>query len=86
MLLNNAVYVIRCQVVLPSLASSSLLIVTIIFILKVDHTGFQKALLNIIKIFSNIKKLEISKLLFKFKGFVSSLKRILGIYFYQFYS
>ena len=76
---------IICQSVLSSLALSSLLIVTIIFILKLEHTGFQKALQYIINAFNSIKKLEIIKYLFKFKGFFvfvfSSLKTILCMYF-----
>ena len=55
MLLNNAVYRISCQSVLPFLALSTLLIVTIIFNLKLEHTGFQKALLYIINIFTSFK-------------------------------
>ena len=55
MLLNNAVYMMSCQSVLPSLALSSLLILTIIFNLKLEHTGFQKALQYIINIFSSIQ-------------------------------
>ena len=79
--MNNAGYVIICQSVLSSPALSSLLIVTIIFILKLEHTGFQKALLYIINVFNSIKKLEIIKFLFKFKDFFLSLKTILCIYF-----
>ena len=55
MLLNNAVYMMSCQSVLPSLALSSLLILTIIFNLKLEHTGFQKALQYIINIFISIQ-------------------------------
>ena len=55
MLLNHAVYRISCQSVLPFLALSTLLIVTIIFNLKLEHTGFQKALLYIINIFTSFK-------------------------------
>ena len=55
MLLNNAVYRISCQSVLPFLALSTLLIVTIIFNLKLEHTGFQKALLYLINIFTSFK-------------------------------
>ena len=40
-----------CQSVLPSLALYCLLILTIIFNLKLEHTGFQKALQYIINIF-----------------------------------
>ena len=69
MLLNNAVYGISCQSVLPFIALSPLLIVTIIFNLKLEHTGFQKALQYIINAFNSIKKLEIIKFLFKFKSF-----------------
>ena len=55
MLLNNAVYGISCQSVLPFIALSTLLIVTIILNLKLEHTGFQKALLYIINIFTSVK-------------------------------
>ena len=55
MLLNHAVYRISCQSVLPFLALSTLLIVTIIFNLKLEHTGFQKALFYIINIFTSFK-------------------------------
>ena len=58
MLLNNAVYMMSCQSVLPSLALSSLLILTIIFNLKLEHTGFQKSLLYIINIFSSVQSLS----------------------------
>ena len=46
---------------------------TIIFVLKLEHTGFQKALLYIINAFNSIKKLEIIKFLFKFKGFFNQV-------------
>ena len=55
MLLNNAVYGISCQSVLPFLELFTLLIVTIIFNLKLEHTGFQKAVLCIINIFTSVK-------------------------------
>ena len=74
MLLNNAVYGISCQSVLPFIALSTLLIVTIVLNLKLEHTGFQKALLYIINIFNSIKKLEIIKYLFKFRGFFPKYK------------
>ena len=43
------------------LSSRILFIVTILFILKLEHTGFQKALLYIINAFNSIKKLEITQ-------------------------
>ena len=58
MLFNNAVYMISCQSVLPSLALSSLLIFTIIFNLKLEHTGFQKALQYSMNIFSSVQSLS----------------------------
>ena len=49
---------ISCQSVLPSLALSSLLIFTIIFNLKLEHTGFQKALQYSMNIFSSVQSLS----------------------------